>query len=184
LISSLNTIRYKSIELRTARKHIMIRDLVNSQLETIYFTRADVREDNLLYIAEITGALLGKIRYVILVVPLQLDPKVEKARAKNLPWVNVQTRTIPRMFLHVRLSPQSLHIPRDVEDIRLPVLNRNVERTLYYCEDGSHVNMLHDPKKKSAWQYPEHMFLSASLQSFNSSITCPLPQSERPIIYD
>lgn len=156
------------------------KEIIDSQLSSIIFTRADIRSDNILYVAEITGDLLGQVRYFILFVPIHLDtlPMSKFVHSRDINWINVQARCIPKMHLRVKIIPQPFHPKRDAPDERISVIDRKLAYTLYMCRDNAKVMLFHDLKKKSKWQHIEHVNLSGCIEKFNCSITI----EEYPVI--
>lgn len=144
-------------------------EIVNSYFSTVVFTKVESPDEkHVMYAAVTSGFLMGDMRQVILLyVPTHLAIKT-KAYIYELPWVNLQTR-------HVKnpkwgLARQQWVLPRDRRhpDINLDLGHREQKWSSFSATDGSPlaVLMMHDPKKKSVYQWPSKLRLSAALASF------------------
>ncbi len=145
-------------------------DLLNKYLEKLTFTRVDEKAiDNRTYVvygAGIEGDLgAGKQRYVLLFVPSHLAIK-SQARATELPWCNLQTRT---MTYGYRLKRQQWTLSDDLPNFHFYIKERTNKSSEYAIpEFPFEVLLLHDPKKKTKYQFYDKMNLYSIMVSFSS----------------
>ena len=134
----------------------------------LLFTLVEINKSGYdLYAAAVKGQLMGgKKRYVILSVPFELSPHKQKERIDNLRWESIQTRTLENSY---PLIPQEWVIPRDFPIIVFNVKNRLDTYSEYFNEQMQvEVLILHDPKKKTIYQYNNNMELIAILETFSA----------------
>lgn len=143
-------------------------DLLNSYFKNLVFTKIEKKENFVIYGAGIACGLGGgKKRYVLLFVPEYLANK-NKARIYELKWQNLQTRELSYSY---NLRPQPWSLPRDVEDVVLEVKHRSQKSSTYQAYGGNfpfEILLLHDPKKKTIYQYRNKLTLTAAIEMFNS----------------
>ena len=146
-------------------------DLVNQYFRGLIFTQVDEKKDgNLVYTvygAGINGSLGdGSERYVLLFVPSHLAIR-RQSKIEDLHWVNIQTRTIKEGY---RLKHQSFAPPRDINDPTFHAIERTNSFTKYKSNDAKELEILliHDPKKKSMYQYQLNISLFTALETFKS----------------
>ena len=142
-------------------------DLLNKYLETLQFTRVEDKQGYAIYGAGITGMFgAGKQRYILLFVPSHLAI-TDRARASELPWQNLQTRNLQYSY---RLKKQSWNPPQTLPNPRFSVMERKDKHSTYLGPPDFpfEVLLLHDPKKKTKYQYHNNLSLYGILESFNS----------------
>jgi len=143
-------------------------DLLNHYFKDLIFTKVDNKEDFVVYAAGVSGAFGGgHQRYVIIFVPNHLAIK-SQARIFELAWQNLQTRNLTYSY---RLKKQNFVIPDNLEDILLEVSKREKMYSTYHSVTDDFpfdVLLLHNPKKKSVYQYNNKIMLSAALETFES----------------
>lgn len=144
-------------------------DLLNEYIKTLIFTRVDDKQGYAIYGAGIAGMFGGgKQRYILLFVPIHLAT-TNQARASDLPWQNLQTRNLTYSY---RLKKQSWNPPQELPNPQFQVTERNNKYSIYHGPEGFpfEVLLLHDPKKKTKYQYHNHLSLYGVLETFNSVV--------------
>jgi len=155
-------------------------DLVNKYLEALQFTRVEDKQGYAIYGAGIAGMFgAGNQRYILLFVPFHLAV-TNRARASDLPWQNLQTRNLQYSY---RLKKQPWNPPQSLPNPQFQVTERKNKHSSYVGPPGFpfEVLLLHDPKKKTKFQYNNHLSLYGVLESFNSVLNYtgapPVPQN-------
>ncbi len=146
-------------------------DIVNKYFDKLVFTRIDEKETMgqrfTVYGAGINCRFEdGNARYVLVFVPAHLAIKT-KANIRELPWENLQTRHLHYSY---RLRKQSWNPSRDLQDVDLQVTKREKTYSTYTGPPGFpfEVLMLHDPRKKTVYQFHNKLRVSAALESFST----------------
>jgi len=149
-------------------------DLVNSYFKTLIFTQIEEKEEFFMYGAGIACGLGGgKRRYIFLFVPKQFATE-RQARIHNLRWRNLQAREILHSY---NLKQQAWFITRDAKDILLEIQDRNKKSSMYTVSEQTkrenngfpfEVSLLHDPKKKTIYQYRNKLSLISAIEMFNT----------------
>ena len=141
-------------------------DILNSYLDSLIFTRVEEKGGYAIYGAGISGMIGGgKQRYILLFVPSHLAIS-SKEKARNLPWKNMQTRTLMYSY---KLRKQNWKPSRDLTDFELNVVHRTDKFSEYRSQGFPfEVLMLHDPKRKTKFQYHNRLSLYSVIESFNS----------------
>jgi hypothetical protein len=147
-------------------------DLLNSYFSNLVFSRIEEKEGFVMYGACIaTGLGGGKRRYILLFVPNYLAVK-NKSRIGNLKWQNLQSREITHSY---DLPMQQWSIKRDAKDILLEVEKREKDSSSYKVSTDNQIDidfpfeilLLHDPKKKTKFQYRNRLTLTGAIELFN-----------------
>jgi hypothetical protein len=142
-------------------------ELLSKYLETLQFTRVEDKQGYAIYGAGIAGMFgAGKQRYILLFVPSHLAT-TNQARASELPWQNLQTRNLHYSY---RLKKQSWNPPQELPNPQFRVMERKDKNSTYLGPPDFpfEVLLLHDPKKKTKYQYNNNLSLYGVLESFNS----------------
>lgn len=156
-------------------------DVLNQYFASLVFFKAEYKEDFTLYAAAVASSYGdGKKQYVLLLVPSHMAI-LDKARIGDLHWSSLQTRILANGYN--RLPAQRWNIPRGLPISMFQMIDRNAERSKYRCEDDPKLEMilLHDPKKKSAYQFTSNINIIAALTSFKCVLnimeapTAPIP---------
>lgn len=150
-------------------------DLINKYFTGLTFTRIDEKGTPdgthfAVYGAGIAGMFGdGNALYVLLFVPAHLAVQT-KGSISELPWENLQTR---RLKYGYPLRKQSWKPPRNLPDPIFQVTERTAGYTSYHGPQGFpfEVILLHDPRKKTKYQYYNKITLSSALETFSSSFT-------------
>lgn len=163
--------------------------IVNKYFENLVFTRLDKKstgdQDFFIYAAAIAGRFEdGTDRYVLLMVPSHLAV-LARGKIHDLSWDNLQTRRIV-LSQGKNLPKQSWKPSRDLPDVVLEVVQREETNSMYRARDFQNfpfdVLLLHNPIKKTKYQYRDRVTLSSCLESFSSSIVYrgfDFPQANR-----
>ena len=154
----------------------MLEEILNKYFGHLTFTCIDQKGNYMLYAAGLSGFSDGTRRYVfIFILPQYSEGLHHKTKLWGLMnWENIQTRTIKNGY---PLKEQAWRQPRIDKFIELPlqIISRSNRQTNYnipYPEyDNLEIELLHNPKKKSKYQYPDHYTLSGALDTFYCNIT-------------
>ena len=142
---------------------------LNTFFSSLLFTKIKETDGYAIYGAGISGSMLGKNMYVLLFVEKRMS-LLPQAHIRDLQWKSLQTRSLKHQY---PLKKQ-LFLPPKIKNIVLPIVNRSISSTKYLYREGNNeieVLLLHDPKKKSAYQYYDKMSLSGCLDTFNCVIS-------------
>ena len=157
-------------------------DLVNEYFKDLVFKNVETKNGFCIYAAKINSRLAGGYkRYVLLFVPTALSFKTQD-HIYNLEWENLQTRTIIHNYNINSQKWDGMNggVQNILDNLRgiggeIPIFEvdqRTDKSTSYHVPDGSvNVELLHDPKKKTIYQYNNKMNMEGILSTFNSSIT-------------
>lgn len=144
-------------------------DQLNNILDHYYghliFTRVRLTNEAAVYAARIE-TLLGKDeRFVMAIVPVHLAFK-DHARLQELHWLSLQTRSLDTTYGINKQLQMAVSIP----EIKLKVKNRNEEKTVYYSPYPVDVELLHNSKKRSSYQFNDNITLGYALGTWNCLI--------------
>lgn len=146
---------------------VLIMEIINTYFSTLVFSRIEEKQGYVIYGACI-GSMLGggSQRYVLAFVPSHLAIKTQ-ARLKELSWENLQTRTLRNSY---RMQKQSYRMQRGLPDVLLQVVKRDDKYSTYSGPEHFpfEVLMIHDPRKKTKYQYNNKLMLSSAIESFNA----------------
>lgn len=173
-------------------------EILNYYFENLVFTKVDKKEGFFIYGANIHTNYGGGIqRYILLFVPDYI-PSPYVSKIKDLKWVNLQTRELsvnnykPSQrgkisqinFEGYGLKKQMWKIPENIPDFLLIIKNRSQTHSEFemekqnYCDPQDknciqsefpfEILLLHNSKRKTIYQYNNHMMLSAAIESFKS----------------
>lgn len=149
------------------------RQCLHSLLAGISFSKIESRDDeHVTYAAEVSGTFVGKVRYLLAFVPRALAGPLKgrtSLHLSDLPWVNFQSRYVPRLATPTRQQP--LHFPKGVENPMLVAFKRDMKEVKYNAPDGQVITLFNDPAKKTMWQYRDKMTLLGCVDTFACSIT-------------
>jgi len=143
-------------------------DFMNKYFKGLEFIRTHEKKGFVIYAAAIHSFIGGdKQRYVLAFVPSHLAIK-NKAKLRELPWVNLQTRLCAKNTYNT--MPQQWVLNDKLENITLKVLRRFKTYTTY--THGSdfpfEVLLINNSKNKSIYQYPENINLHWAIDKFNT----------------
>lgn len=154
-------------------------EIINDYFNTLIFSKVDVKDNFSIYAAGIYTGLAGEAkRYVFLFVH---ESKSYKQRGKiyEFEWVSLQTRELPGSY---KLTKQYWKIDRDLPDLKLSVVNRETNKSTYAFDNPSvyflKCELIHNPRKKTIYQYHNKITLSGAIETFNMVIS--LIQSKMP----
>lgn len=148
-------------------------DLLNKYFEELTFSYIEEKKGYAIYGAAIHSQMAGdKQRYVLVFVPAHLGIQTS-AKLSELPWRNLQTRLCSKITY--RLKPQAWTFPYKLLNLTFRVSNRNKTYTTYQQEMADDVPvfpfdvlLIHNPKKKSVYQYPNGMNLHWAIDQFST----------------
>lgn len=141
-------------------------DILNSFFKNLIFTRVDEKQGYIIYGACVSSGLgAGTKRYILLFVPSHLAFK-NQGKIDDLPWQNLQTRQLSYSY---RLKHQSWTLPRGADNIVLHVQKRDKNYSTYKAQNFPfEVLLLHNPKKKTSYQYHNKLGLKSSIETFSA----------------
>jgi len=157
-------------------------DIINRYFGKIIFVKADLKEDHTIYVAALNSSFQdGRKQYALAFVPVHLAI-ISQGYLSDLYWVNLQTRTMTNGY---RLPPQRWEIPRGLDNTMFTAVERTEHKTKY-LSDAYPLEMIliHDQKKKTKFQYHNHMNLLAALTTFRcviSLLNTPSPAASLPV---
>lgn len=144
-------------------------NFINEYFKDLVFTRVvDNREGYAIYGAGISSGIGGeKMRYVLLFVPVLYSSK-RQSKIKDLMWKNLQTRNLVDSY---KLKPQRWSYDRDVTDFLLTIQERTKKHSIYTNPElPFEILLLHNPKKKTDYQYSNKINLSSAIELFETII--------------
>lgn len=143
-------------------------NLLNAHFRNLQFTIVDEKDGYAIYGAGIQSQLAGKKRYVLLFVKSQFATQ-RQASINELNYDNLQTRELSYSY---KLKPQPFVPSQKVEDVLFESIQRTKEKTVYRSHGlPLQIELLHDPKKQTVYQYNNKVTLTAALGMFNTVIT-------------
>lgn len=147
------------------------RDVFDEIFKNLYFYRIRPGgEGYMMYAAQLQSFIGNAKRYVILFVQDRYA-YYDKARINQLRWTSLQTRTIPDDYRIVEqmLDPKALDT-RYHPKVRLYLKARTDKQTEYNAPMPIELALLHDPKRKTKYQYGDEMTLRQALATFQCVI--------------
>jgi hypothetical protein len=144
-------------------------EIINKYFGKIIFTKADLRENHSIYVASLSSSFQdGRKQYALAFVPIHLAI-INKGYLSDLHWVNLQTRIMTNGY---RLAPQRWEIPKGLDTPMFTAVERTESKTKYVSDIYPlEMVLMHDPKKKSKFQYHGHINLLAALATFKCVIS-------------
>lgn len=143
-----------------------IKSIINYYFNGLSFSKADSKDNYILYVAKIYSAFADdSSQYIIAMVPQHLSIK-DRATINELDWHNIQARKIKKEYL---ISSQQWNIPRDVLPLNFILKDRSSSQTSYKSREGLNLDLLllHNPRKKSEYQYPNNITFLAALGTYS-----------------
>lgn len=147
--------------------------LLNAYFGDIMFSLVKDESNLKTFVACIASGLgAGYKRYAIAHVPSS-KVHLSKCKLSNLPWKSFQTRTLYQSY---KLPQQEWKMNIKIGDIILKNISRSSDSSIYVPEvcisaDNSNnrfeVTLLHDPKKKTVYQFHNRMRLTAAVETFS-----------------
>jgi len=144
-------------------------DLLNNYFNSLTFYYIEEKQKYAIYGASIHSMLAGdKQRYVLAFVPSHLGIQ-RTAKLSELPWINIQMRLCLKTTY--RLKPQVWKIPQHLPNLTFTAVDRTNTYTKYQSNSDDfpfEVLMIHTPKKKSIYQYPNVMNMHWAIDQFDT----------------
>lgn len=155
-------------------------DIINLYFGKIVFQKVDLREDHAIYVAALSSSYQdGKKQYAMAFVPNHLAV-LSRAYLSDLSWVNLQTRTMTTANGY-KMPPQRWEIPKGLPTPMFTIIDRTENKSSYLSDElPLEMILIHDPKKKSKYQYHSHMNLLAALVTFKCVISLLDIQTSHP----
>lgn len=144
-------------------------DIINLYFGKIVFSKIDLREEHAIYVAALSSSYQdGRKQYAMAFVPNHLAV-LTRAYLSDLSWVNLQTRTMTNGY---KMPPQRWEIPKGLPTPMFSLVERTENKSKYISDElPLEMVLIHDPKKKSKYQYHNHMNLLAALVTFKCVIS-------------
>lgn len=141
-------------------------EILNAYFDKLVFVKTEQKENFTIYAAALSSSFGdNKKTYALAFVPVHMAI-LDKGFLRDLHWQNFQTRTLNNGW---RIPNQRWDM-RNLKGLPTPMFNaveRNEARTKYICEsEPLEMVLLHDPKKKSVYQYHSRINLLAALATF------------------
>lgn len=149
-------------------------ELINYYFSRLTFTQVDEKDNFVVYGACVASGLGGgRKRYILLFVPMRYRG-ARQIRIDEVRWSCLQTRELEGSY---RLKSQQWTIPHEGEEYRFDIGRRTTGESIYYCHDlpSLKVSLLHDPRKKTKYQYHNRLLLKAMICLFRCVITFEIP---------
>ncbi len=152
-------------------EYLIKMDIFDQIFAGLVFLRDKTVNSYTFYVASIQTFIGNGQKYVILLVPFN-KAYHEKAKIYQLAWVSLQTRILQERFQvpDQTLDHKTLDHRYSENKIKLTVKNRTSVQTDYFCPLPIELSILHDPKKKSMYQWPDTMELRQALNTFQCVI--------------
>jgi hypothetical protein len=144
-------------------------EIINAYFGDLLFIKVEKKENFTIYAAAITSSYGdGKKQYALAFVLSHLAI-LDKGYLRDLHWQNLQTRTLTNGY---KLPSQRWIIARHLPTPMFDIIERNEAKSKYKCEsEPLEMILLHDPKKKTPYQYHNRMNLMAALVTFKCVIS-------------
>lgn len=148
-------------------------DLINLYFRDIDFIHVPFEEYNgyARYVARLNGTEAGKIRYIFVFVKTEPYSDLPRSsRIYELSWSSIQTRLLNEK---IKVPTKRWKLPKD-ERTMIYAKNRTDEQTVYEDDRGMlpfRISLIHDPKKKTKYQYNNRMTLLGALETFKCVLT-------------
>jgi hypothetical protein len=151
-------------------------DIINKCFDGVVLVKVENKEGFSIYAAALNSSFGdGNKQYILAFVPEHLSI-LEKAHLGELQWENVQTRLLSNGYklpTGKSMPQQKWVIPKGVENFMFNIKNRDESKSRYSAEGHPlELILIHDPKKKSQYQYHNKFNLLAALSSFRCVISC------------
>lgn len=152
-------------------------DLFNEIFQNLKFYFIKFSSGFGLFASKISCSYGLEKKYVLLLIPINLLPKIKQDfyRIYELQWASLQTRSLndpiyDNLNEDQYLDPKLLDSRYDEIKYNLILIDRNISQTQYYCTLPVEVLLLHNPKKKSIYQYDDNIEIRKALNTFQCII--------------
>jgi hypothetical protein len=148
------------------------KQLIDLYFITLQLTRLEEKGGYVIYGAKVQDMDSTTTKYLLAIILKQHDERLSIARTQDLPWVNLQYQ--PLQNSTYLLAPQPFRINYNLDDVPLQILGRTEFYTDYTAEPQLpyKIQLKHNPKKKSRYQYQDTMSLHrAFFKGFGIIIT-------------
>jgi len=147
-------------------------EIINDYFSTLIFSKVDIKNDFCVYAAGIYTGLAGEAKRYIFIFVHESKAFKQKGKIYEFEWVSIQTRELTGSY---RLNKQYWKIDRDLPDLKLSVVNRGQDKSIYSFNDPSlyflKCELIHNQKKKTIYQYHNKITLSGAIETFNMVIS-------------
>lgn len=152
--------------------------ILETFFKNLWFYHIEFSNEYAIYAAKIHSMFQKEHRYIFVFVnttKISSPPSVGRERLRDLPWVSLQTRLIPKdsdYYNRYQLFPQELKFNAREVDGKLRIQNRFTEKSIYLSEDGGiQVELLHNPSNSSKYQFNNNNMISTAVELFQSVFT-------------
>jgi hypothetical protein len=152
-------------------------NIFNDYFNALTFKHTGEKQNYVIYGAAIHSMIGADMcRYILAFVPKNLAT-AKTAKLRELPWVNLQARLCPKNTFDIR--QQSWRAPESAEamNIMLNIKDRSDKHSIYTCSLPFEVILLHSPKKKTIFQYPNNINLHWAIDQFQTIFNYIKPQT-------
>ena len=143
--------------------------------KNLWFYHIEFSNEYAIYAAKIHSMFQKDHRYVFVFVDTTKNsrpPSVGRERLRDLPWMSLQTRLIPKdsdNYHRYKLFPQELKFNAREVDGKLRIQNRFTEKSVYLTEDRTiQVELLHNLLNTSKYQFNNNTMISTAVDLFQS----------------
>lgn len=146
-------------------------DIVNIYLSGLTFYKVDNTADFCIYAAKLHDLVLGDQNNYVLVFVQSHLAILNMCQIHELKWRNVQTRKLHKNKYNI--PPQIYKPPSNTEDPIFELIERTQKHSSYRCDilPDMAIELLHDIRKKTIYQYYGKITLSSALATYSCSIT-------------
>lgn len=149
-------------------------ELINYYFSKLVFTQVDEKDGFVIYGACVASGLGGgRKRYVLLFVPSNYRG-ARQIRIGDVRWSCLQTRELEGSY---RLKSQPWSIPQEGPEYLFQIDHRSDTESIYRCYNLPllRVSLLHEPRKRTKYQYHNKLLLGAMICLFKCVITFEAP---------
>ena len=147
-------------------------EIINDYFRTLIFTKVDTKDNFCIYAAGIYTGLAGEAKRYIIIFVHESKSYKQRGNIYDFEWVSIQTRELPGSY---RLNKQYWKLDRDLPDLKLSIVTREQDKSIYSFIDSSiyflKCELIHNPKKKTIYQYHNKITLSGAIETFNMVIS-------------
>lgn len=146
---------------------LFIMDVINEIFSDLKFTKVDERGGYHIFAAGIVSSVMMKgKRYVFVYVPIWREVEEKHVPISRLPWTVASTRQLTNSY---PMKEQVFNMKIPANDPICEVVERKEGQSRYFNTELD-VMILHDPKKKTIYQYHNRMRLSNVIETWGCII--------------
>ena len=144
-------------------------DKINEYFDGLIFTNVEIKETHTIYAAKIVSSYANNQQmFILAMVPSHLAIN-KTAYIRDLPWECIQTRLLNK---YLKLKEQTWKPSVNIQTFIFNNVKRDPGYSTYASNDiPFELLLIHDPRKKSVYQYYDKMNLLASFNTWRSVLT-------------